>query len=91
LQPGFEHEPQQREGPQLGFEHELQQPPQQPEGPVCDCWLLCDDVFEFAAPAKAVEPDDCFTSPPLRNATFGDALSEIAFAFAVWSTEFDAD
>jgi hypothetical protein len=45
--------------------------------------LLCDELFQFAAPAAAVESDDCFTLPPFSTATFGDALTEIAFASAV--------
>jgi hypothetical protein len=52
-------------------------------GPVCDWLFVCDELFQFDAPATAVESDDCFTLPPFSTATFGDALTEIAFAFAV--------
>jgi hypothetical protein len=40
--------------------------------------LLCDELFEFAAPASAVELDDWLTPPPFSTATFGDRFTETA-------------
>jgi hypothetical protein len=60
------------------------------DGPVCVWSFSCDELLKFAAPASADEPDDCFTWPALEKATFGDALTETAFAFAVWSIELPA-